>query len=204
MEQENERNKPAKASGPTRPEAPPPPAYEPLDGNNPILEGLNRAFPGACLEGLDFIGQWIFRIEPESLVDVCRWLRDDQSFDMLADVTAVDFPDREKRFTVIYNLYSVKTGQRILLHVELEDGQDVNTVSSIWLSANWPEREVFDMFGVAFEGHPDLRRILMPDDWTGHPLRKEYDLKGRDAQWMERHLGLKEETETPEKDNDHE
>jgi NADH-quinone oxidoreductase subunit C len=88
----------------------------------------------------------------------------------------VDYPERRPRFDVVYNLYSVSKSHRIRLKVRVDDGESVPSVTSVWSTANWHEREVFDMFGIRFDGHPDLRRILMPEDWEGHPLRKDFPL----------------------------
>ncbi len=99
-------------------------------------------------------------------------------FNFCSDVTASDWPPRAKRFDVIYCLYSTTLRHRVRLKVQAGDGEAVPTVTGVWPSANWLEREVFDLFGIPFEGHPDLRRILMPDDWQGHPQRKDYPLEG--------------------------
>ena len=114
-------------------------------------------------------------------------LRDapDAAFDFCSDVTATDWPPRAERFDVIYSLYSISHRHRVRLKVRVADGEFVPTVSGVWPAANWLEREVFDMFGIVFDGHPDLRRILMPDDWQGHPERKDYPLEGPGELLME-------------------
>ncbi len=167
------------------------PEYVPL-ADNPVLKGLAEHLPGACSAGWDYLGQWIFDVDKDRVPEIGRWLRDTQRFDMCADVTAVDWKDRPKRFTMVYNLYSLPDNRRILLRAEVADGEAVPTVSGVWSVAAWPEREVFDMFGIRFDGHPDLRRILMPEDWTGHPLRKDYDLRGRNPEWISRHLVIRD------------
>lgn len=195
---------------PTPEPTPPPPAakasgaaYQPLTGDA-LLAAMGERFPGACRAGWEFIGQRIYDLEKASLPEICRWLRDERCFQMLADVTAVNYPDREKRFTLIYNLYSLHDNLRILLRVELGEGESAPTLGGIWPAAGWPEREVFDMFGIRFDGHPDLRRILLPADWTGHPLRKDYPLKGRDAEWIARHVELRPAGQSPSPEAAHE
>jgi NADH-quinone oxidoreductase subunit C len=179
------------------------PRYEPL-APNPIAAGINQRWPGACPGAWSFLDQWLFDVSKDRLVEIGRWLRDEMRFDMCADVTAVHYPDRARPFTVIYNLYSIADNQRILLRAELGADEAVPSVTGVWPSAGWTEREVFDMFGIRFDGHPDLRRILMPPDWTGHPLRKDYDLRGRDPQWIARHLELRVPDETPKEETPHE
>ena len=104
------------------------------------------------------------------------------SYCFLTDETAVDYPKREKRFEVVYHLYSFKQNDRLRLKVLSGEGEKVPSVVNVWVAANWLEREVFDLFGITFENHPDLRRILMTDDWIGHPLRKDYPLQGPDRE----------------------
>ncbi len=122
----------------------------------------------------------------EQLLSTCRALRDIPSLAFVAfsDVTAADFfPNREPRFDVVYHLVSPHRRARVRLKVRVSAGEPVPSITEIWPGAGWPEREVFDLFGIVFDGHPDLRRLLMPDDWEGHPLRKDYPVQVRkDAQ----------------------
>ena len=143
--------------------------------------------PGAVRKLSYWVGDWTLILETTRLLDVARHLRDhpDARFNFCSDVTASDWPVRPKRFDVIYNLYSVPLRHRVRLKIHAGDGESVPTVSGVWPSANWLEREVFDLFGVRFDGHPDLRRILMPDDWQGHPQRKDYPLEGPGELLME-------------------
>jgi len=123
----------------------------------------------------------IIEVKKEFLLEFCRFLHDDPrlDFDYLSFLTALDYPQREQRFVVVYQLYSVKLGHSLRLKVPLrEEGAEVASVTPVWEAANLLEREVFDMFGIVFTSHPDLRRIYMPDDWEGYPLRKDYPLKG--------------------------
>jgi NADH-quinone oxidoreductase subunit C len=115
------------------------------------------------------------------LVSTMEALRDDDdlAFDHLSDVSSTDWPEREPRFWVSYHLYSRRHHHRLRLKVGLSaEDPDVPSVTGLFPSADWQEREVFDLFGITFDGHPDLRRILMPEDWDGHPLRKDYALGG--------------------------
>ena len=125
-----------------------------------------------------WVGDWTLIVSSAHLVDLARHLRDTAGarFDACCDVTAVDWPDRPDRFDIVYSLYSTPLKHRVRLKVRTAEA--VPTVSSVWPAANWLEREVYDLFGVRFEGHPDLRRILMPEDWQGHPQRKDYPLEG--------------------------
>lgn len=115
-------------------------------------------------------------VDSPAIVEVCRYLRDepDLKFEVLSDLTAVDLP-KESKLQVVYHLYSYARRHQVVLKVDLpREEPRVSTVEGVWNAANWFEREVFDLFGVVFEGHSDLRRILLPEDWTGHPLRKDY------------------------------
>jgi NADH-quinone oxidoreductase subunit C len=145
------------------------------------LERIREAVPGGEPEAEADRGVFWINIPKEALLSVVTLLRDDPQLDykMLSDLFGVDYPDREKRFDILYNLYSLSRNRRVFLRVRVGENEPVPTVSGIFPNANWAEREVYDLFGVPFEGHPDLRRILMPDDWDGHPLRKDYPLIGK-------------------------
>ena len=145
---------------------------------NFTLKKLQDRFGDSIKEVIEFRGELTAVIQKDALLEVCGFLKDDPDlrYDFLSDVCAVDFPEREKRFEVVYNLYSIPNGWRVRLKINVGGNESVPSVTSIWEGANWPEREVFDMFGIEFENHPDLTRILMPDDWVGHPLRKDFPL----------------------------
>jgi NADH-quinone oxidoreductase subunit C len=136
------------------------------------------------------VGDWTVLLTVDALVPAATYLRDAAGarFDFLSDLTASDWPPRAKRFDVIYSLYSISLRHRVRVKVQAGDGEAVPTVTRVWPSANWLEREVFDLFGIRFDGHPDLRRILMPDDWQGHPQRKDYPLEGPGELLMENPL----------------
>jgi NADH-quinone oxidoreductase subunit C len=138
---------------------------------------LSVRFPGAAV-ARDEVTVVVGR---EELLAAMDWLRDesDFSFDFLSDLSATDWPGREPRFWVAYHLYSLAHGQRVRVKVGVtEDDPHVPSVVSLYPTADWHEREIFDFFGLVFDGHPDLRRIIMPDDWEGHPLRKDHPLGG--------------------------
>ncbi len=123
---------------------------------------------------------------------ICRFLKSPAggAYTLLTDETAADYPKREKRFDIIYHLYSFEGNNRLRLRVQVNAEEKVPSVVEIWPTANWLEREVFDMFGVVYEGHPDLKRLLLPDEWVGHPLRKDYDILKQDAAWVKANLGI--------------
>jgi NADH-quinone oxidoreductase subunit C len=158
---------------PPGPPDPPPPADVPVPA---FVTALQEALPGAVVQVSWFVGDWVVIASLDRLVEVLTWLRDAPAaaFDYCSDATAVDWPTRAERFDMVYCLYSVRHRHR----VRVKDGEDVPTSTGVWPATNWFEREVFDMFGIRFSGHPDLRRILMPDDWQGHPQRKDYPLEG--------------------------
>lgn len=131
-----------------------------------------------------FRGQTTAVLAPEAILPACRLLREEHAFDLLAALTAVDYWPEEPRFGVVYQLYSLAHQQLLGLKVPLPSGQaELPSVTSVYPNANWHEREVFDMFGVRFGGHPNLRRILMPQEWEGHPLRKDYPLGYEEVQF---------------------
>ncbi len=140
---------------------------------------LESRLPGSIVEEVEFRGERTIVVKKDAALDVLSFLRDDDAcgFDFLTDVTAVHWPDRSEPFDVVWQLYSFGRNRRLRVKTRIEAGQSVPTVSSLWPAAGWLERECFDMFGIEFSGHPDLRRILMPDDYEGWPLRKEFPLK---------------------------
>ena len=160
--------------GPTDP-APPPDVTVPA-----FVTSLQAALPGSVAQISYWVGDWTIIVPLARLLEVAAHLRDapDAAFDGCSDVTATDWPPRAQRFDVIYALYSMRLRHRVRVKVHAGDGEPVPSVTGIWPAANWLEREVYDLFGIPFEGHPDLRRILMPDDWQGYPQRKDYPLEG--------------------------
>jgi NADH-quinone oxidoreductase subunit C len=106
------------------------------------------------------------------------------------DITALHYPQREEQFEVVWILYSFPRNERVRVKTSIKEGESAPSVVPLWSTANWLERECYDMFGVRFEGHPDLRRILLPDDWKGHPLRKDYGIIQQDQEWVQINLGI--------------
>ncbi len=147
------------------------------DGEQAI-QRIREAFPDAVVGAGEYRGQHWVELEPARWVDVCRSLRDDPSgpYGFLVDVTAVHWPDDPLPVELVVHLFSYKRNDRLRLKVRAREGQPLPSLSALWKSADWNERETYDMFGVGFEGHPDLRRILMPEDYTDFPLRKEFPL----------------------------
>jgi NADH-quinone oxidoreductase subunit C len=147
-----------------------------------IAEMIKEKFPEQVLEITNHRDQVSVIIKKEQSVAILRYLHDDPhlSFIHLNDLTAVDWSGKkEVRFEVVYNLLSIKYRHRIRVKAQVpENDPNIGSVVPIWAGADWHERECYDMFGITFVGHPDLRRILMPEDWEGHPLRKDYPLKG--------------------------
>src|SRR3990172_3445619 len=133
----------------------------------------------------EFRGQVTLLVASEYIVDTCRVLRDEVGFEMLAAQTGVDYwPEQAPRFHVVYQLNSLSHNRRLSLRVPMDGNAPmIPTVESVYPNANWHEREIYDMFGIRFEGHSDLRRILMPYDWVGHPLRKDYPLGYEEVQF---------------------
>ena len=115
---------------------------------------------------------------------------DEEQFDYCVDITAVHYPQREKQFDVVWILYSFAHNERVRVKTQIADGASIPSSVSIWTTANWLEREVYDMFGIKFDGHPDLKRILLPDGWKGHPLRKDYGILQQDNEWVQINLGI--------------
>ncbi len=154
--------------------------------NHPLLPKLQAFDPEAVEESETFRGELTLYVHAGRLRRVAEFLRDDPdlSFKFLADLTAVDRYPNEPRFEVVYHLLSIEHGHRLRLKVRrLGNDPRVDSVEPIWPAAHAFEREVFDLFGIHFEGHPDLRRILMPEDWEGHPLRKDYPVQGNITRW---------------------
>jgi len=177
-------NKPAPPSGPTDP-PPPPGATIPA-----FITALQAAIPGAVEHVSFYIGDWTVIVPATTLLDAGRFFREapEAAFDFCSDVTASDWPSRPQRFDVVYCLYSTRLRHRVRIKVRAAEAEPVPSVSGIWPAANWLEREVYDLFGVNITGHPNLKRILMPDDWQGHPQRKDYPLEGPGELLMENPL----------------
>ena len=145
-----------------------------------VVDRLKERFPAAVLDVAEFRGEITVLIAGGALTDIARFLRDDPetAFDMLSIVTGTHYLDRDYDYEVLYHLYSLPKNHRLRVKVRLREGGTVASVTPVWPGANWPEREAYDLVGVRFSGHPDLRRIIMPEDYPDHPLRKDFDVEG--------------------------
>ncbi|MGH2441879.1 MAG: NADH-quinone oxidoreductase subunit C [Chloroflexota bacterium] len=137
-------------------------------------EALQQRLGSAVRDVSLFRGEVSAVVDTQSLIDACLFCRDEQQYNFLSDITAVDWLDREPRFEVVYQLTSLVHWSRFRLKVQVEVDERVPTVIPVWPAANWAEREIWDLFGIEFEGHPDLRRLLLPEGWIGFPLRKDF------------------------------
>ncbi len=165
---------------------------KPTDASaHPLVRRLRATFNDDITEATEFVGQLSVRVATGRIVEVCEALKRDAEtpFDLLADLTCVHYPERaDAPFEVVYNLYSISGNARVRLKVGTSEAAGVESVTGVWPAANWMEREVFDLFGVTFHHHPDLRRLLLPPDWEGYPFRKEYPLKPMENEWTRKHL----------------
>jgi NADH-quinone oxidoreductase subunit C len=157
--------------------------------NSEMTSRLKQRY-GSGLETSTYLGQNYMLAESSIVAELLRVLRDEEQFDYCVDVTAVHYPEREKQFELIWILYSFAANERIRVKAFLAEGESAPSVTSIWAATNWLEREVYDMFGITFEGHPDMKRILLPDGWKGHPLRKDYGIIQQDQEWVKINLGI--------------
>ena len=166
------------------PQLPPEAPTSEVDQSTPsrLVTALQHERPDRIIETVDSLGELTVTVPAQHIVEVCSYLKNsaDGKFDFLADMCGVDRgPEEEPRFEVNYHLFSTTFHHRLRLKVLLnEDDVHVPTVTGVWRTANWHERETYDLVGIVFDGHPDLRRILLPDDWQGHALRKDFPLRG--------------------------
>ena len=165
---------------------------KPADASHhPLVKRLKESLNDTVVEATEFLGQLSVRVAGERIVEICDFLKRDAGtpFDYLSDLTCVHFPENASApFEVVYNLYSIKANVRVRLKVATTEAAGIESVTGVWPAANWLEREVYDLFGVQFHNHPDLRRILLPPDWEGHPLRKDYPLEPVENNWTAKHL----------------
>lgn len=174
----------AKPAAPAKPAGP-----APVPWDSPMVAKLKLQF-GSGLEAATYLGQNYLRVDRHLIPDILKLLRDEYQFDYCVDVTAVHYPQRERPFEIVWVLYSFPHNQRVRVKTEIGDGATIPSAVTIWPTTNWLEREVYDMFGVRFEGHPDLKRILLPEGWKGHPLRKDYGIIQQDQEWVQINLGI--------------
>jgi NADH-quinone oxidoreductase subunit C len=184
---------PTKAAAPAAPPKPAAPARPsgpaPLPWTSPMVEKYRNQY-GSALQGQTYLGQNYLTVKNELIPNILRLLRDEEQFDYCVDITAVHYPQREKQFDVVWILYSFARNERVRVTTQIADGASIPSSVSMWATANWLEREVYDMFGIQFDGHPDLKRILLPDGWKGFPLRKDYGILQQDKEWVQINLGI--------------
>jgi NADH-quinone oxidoreductase subunit C len=168
--------------------AAPKPAPTPWDGE--CAQKMRSLFGSGIRDSLTFAGQNYLIVDRSICHDVLRSLYQDSGFTSLTDLTAVHYPKDELPIEIIWILYSMSRNEHVRIKARFGDGEAVPTSTDLWAGANWLEREVYDMFGASFTGHPDLRRILMPEGWAGHPLRKDYDAHKQDENWVRANIGI--------------
>ncbi len=208
-EEQNPEGTPAQppaSSGEKAPAAPPaaapkPPAAKPAPPKAPatmattpwesdLTRMLKEHFGDQISEFSTYVGQSFLVAKPEVVIPSLEFLKLEADFDYLVDITAVDYPQRPERFDLVYILYSFARNERIRVKARILEGYKPRTAVGVHLTANWLEREVFDMFGIEFAGHPDMRRILLPEEWEGHPLRKDRSIIDVDQRWVKENLGI--------------
>jgi NADH-quinone oxidoreductase subunit C len=182
----------AGAKAPSKPPAPKViPVMESAPWSDELTANLRDTFGDSIIDCSSVRDQKFILAKPESAIPLIEYLKIEAGFDYLVDLTAVHWPKRDQQaFDLIYILYSFSRNERIRVKVAIAEHYNPLTAVFVFPTANWLEREVFDMFGIRFEGHPDLRRILMPDEWTGHPLRKDYGIIQMDQRWVRENLGI--------------
>jgi NADH-quinone oxidoreductase subunit C len=181
-------SKPAAGHAPAAPAKPAGATAVPWE--SAMVAKLKGQYGSGIRESSTYLGQNYIVVEPSIVAELLQVLRDREQFDYCVDITAVHYPDREKQFDLVWILYSFPRNERIRVKTLIADGESVRSAVSVWATANWLEREVFDMFGIRFDGHPDLKRILLPDGWKGHPLRKDYGIIQQDQEWVKANLGI--------------
>jgi NADH-quinone oxidoreductase subunit C len=181
--------KPAAPAAAGHPAPPKPAGPVPTPWNSPLVAKLKGEY-GSGIDPLTHLGQNYIVADRSLIPELLQVLRNDEQFDYCVDITAAHYPKREKQFDVIWVLYSFARNERIRVKILIADGESVPSSVPLWPAANWLEREVFDMFGIRFDGHPDLKRILLPDGWKGHPLRKDYGILQQDNEWVQINLGI--------------
>src|SRR5664279_3937392 len=175
------------AKPPAAPAKPAGPVPEPWTSE--LVTSLKQQY-GSGIEALSYLGQRYLTVDSSLLAEILLRMREAEGFDYCVDITAVHYPKREQQFDMVYVLYSFPKNERIRVKARIVDGDHVQSAVAIWPTADWLEREVFDMFGIVFDGHPGLKRILLPEDWKGHPLRKDYDILHQDKEWVQINLGI--------------
>jgi len=180
--------KPPAAAHPAPPKPPATMVATPWDSE--LAREIKERFGDRIVETSTYLSQNFVVTKPDAAVPLLEYLKLDADFDYLVDITSVDWPKRAERFDLVYIVYSHARNERIRIKTYIPEGYKPETAVGVHLTANWLEREVFDMFGIEFAGHPDMRRILLPEEWTGHPLRKDYNILQQDDRWVQENLGI--------------
>ncbi|MFI5118030.1 MAG: NADH-quinone oxidoreductase subunit C [Terriglobales bacterium] len=178
------------AAPPATKPAPKPEGPKPEPWEAELVTRLRSQYGSGIKEASTYVGQKYLIVDSSIVYEILLRMRQDELFDYCVDITAVHYPKREAQFDIVYILYSFHHNQRVRVKTQIKDGEHLRTAVEIWETANWLEREVFDMFGIEFDGHPDLKRILLPDGWKGYPLRKDYPILQQDQEWVHINLGI--------------
>jgi NADH-quinone oxidoreductase subunit C len=185
---------PAPPAAPPKPAAAAPPKPPAVMAATPWASDLSRElterFGAQISEASTYLGQNFIVAQPNSVISILEYLKLEADFEYLVDLTAVDWPKRAERFDLIYTLYSFSRNERVRIKTYVSDSFKPDSAVRVHLTANWLEREVFDMFGIEFAGHPGMRRILLPDEWQGYPLRKDYGILQQDQRWVRENLEI--------------
>jgi len=181
--------KPPAAAGHAAPPKPPATmAATPWESD--LTRDLKERFGDRVVETSTYLGQNFIVTKADAAIPVLEYLKLEADFDYMVDLTAVDWPKRAERFDVVYILYSFARNERVRVKTYVAEGFQPENAVGVHLTANWLEREVFDMFGIEFAGHPDMRRILLPEEWQGFPLRKDYSILQQDDRWVQENMGI--------------
>ncbi len=180
---------PAKPAAPAAPAKPKGPVAEPW--TSPLIDALKAKFADQVVKSYSFIGQNQVEVKKDRIAEIMTFFRDNElmPFNYLADETAIHWPKTEE-FELVYILYSFDKNEYLRVKARIKEWEQIESVVSVWSTANWLEREVYDMFGIRYANHPNLKRILLPEDWQGFPLRKDYNIRLQDVEWVRKHLGI--------------
>lgn len=170
--------------------ATPAPPMEAADWTGELPSRIGGSFPEIAFAFKAYLDQNFILLPAAEITQLVRHLRDHECFDMLTDLTAVDYPKDALRFEIVYELYSFTGNHRLRLKIRSDEATEIPSIVSVFSAANWLEREVYDMFGIRFSGHPDLKRILLPEEWQGFPLRKDKAITAMDNDWVQANLGI--------------
>jgi NADH-quinone oxidoreductase subunit C len=180
---------PAAAGAPAAPPKPKGPQQEPW--SSPLVDALKEKFSTQFLKSYSFLGQANIEVKKALITEIMTFMRDNtiSPFNYLVDETAVHWPKTEE-FELVYILYSFQTNEHVRVKTRIKEWEPIESVASVWTTADWLEREAYDMFGIRYANHPNLKRILLPEDWVGFPLRKDYNFRLQDVEWVRKHLGI--------------